>query len=205
MRVRIALVTAVALSSGGLQARAQSAPATSSRLNLTAEQQIAVAVLAAPKNFRDSATVLGYGPEGKLKELRHGAGSLICLAPNPARERFQVACYHRSLDPFMARGRELRSGGVTGDQVDSVRLAEVRSGKLQFPDHPATLYSLNGGPGSYDPATNTVKDGRPLFVVYVKDATAESTGLPAQPAPGLPWIMDPGTIKAHIMFTPSMQ
>jgi hypothetical protein len=186
---------------------AQTTPASSStptRLVLTTEQQIAAAVLPAPKEFRDSATVLGYGTDGKLQELRRGTGSLVCLAPDPARERFQVACYHRALEPFMARGRELRSQGVTGDRVDSARFAEVRSGRLAFPTHPALLYSLNGAPGSYDPATNAVKDGRPLFVVYVKDATAASTGLPAQPVAGLPWIMHPGTIKAHIMFSPTM-
>ena len=51
--------------------------------------------------------------------------------------------------------------------------------------------------------TGTIK-GRPLFVVYVKDATAATTGLPAQPGQGTPWIMHPGTIKAHIMFAPTM-
>lgn len=167
------------------------------------EQQIAVAVTPVPKEFRDSATVLGYGADGKLGELRPGTGSMVCLAPDPARERVQAVCYHRSLEPFMARGRQLRVEGVRGDQIDSVRFAEVRSGRLSFPTAPAMLYSMTGDAGSYDPATGTIK-GRALFVVYVKDATAATTGLPAQPSPGTPWIMHPGTIKAHIMFVPTM-
>jgi hypothetical protein len=185
-------------------ALSQNSPASPApRLTLSAEQQIVVAVTPAPKEFRDSATVLGYGPDGTLRELRRGRGAMVCLAPDPARERVQAACYHRSLEPFMARGRELRAGGARPDQVDSVRFAEVRSGRLAFPQHPAMLYSITGEPGSYDPATGTIK-GRPLYVVYVKDATAATTGLPAQPAQGWPWIMHPGTIKAHIMFTPTM-
>ena len=181
---------------------AQSAPAPA-RLKLTAEQQIAVAVTPAPREFRDSATVLGYGPDGVLRELRAGRGSLVCLAPDPARERIQAACYHRSLEPFMARGRALRAQGLKADQVDSTRFAEVRSGQLAFPTAPALLYSITGDSTSYDAATGTIK-GRPLFVVYVKDATAATTGLPAQPGQGTPWIMHPGTIKAHIMFAPTM-
>ena len=45
---------------------------------------------------------------------------------------------------------------------------------------------------------------RPLYVVYLPGATPESTGIPAQPAQGRPWLMFPGTPKAHIMFVPSM-
>ena len=75
---------------------------------------------------------------------------------------------------------------------------------LKMPTTPAVLYSLSGAAGSWDPATNAVKEGRPLYVVYIAGATAASTGLPTQPAAGLPWIMFPGTPKAHIMFVPEM-
>jgi hypothetical protein len=102
----------------------------------------------------------------------------------------------------MARGRELRSQGVTGDQVDSVRFREARAGTLKLPKEPAMLYSLTGG--GFDPVTGAATGARPLFVVYIPFATAESTGLSAVPARGTPWIMFPGTPKAHIMFTPSM-
>jgi hypothetical protein len=128
---------------------------------------------------------------------------MVCLAPDPARERVQAACYHRSLEPFMARGRRLRAEGVKGDQVDSVRYAEVRSGRLAFPEGPAALYSITGDAGSYDAATGTIK-GRPLFVVYLKNATPETLGLPGHPVQGMPWIMHPGKISAHIMFVPTM-
>src|ERR671914_376190 len=104
---------------------------------LTAEQQIAVAVLPLPVEMRAGATVLGYGSDGKLVELRRGTGDMTCLAPNRTMPRFHVACYHRSLEPFMARGRALRASGVTGDGVDSARFAEARSGKLVMPREPA--------------------------------------------------------------------
>jgi hypothetical protein len=193
----------IILSAGASVARAQTTAAPPPARLLTVAQQIAVAVTPLPKEFRDSATVLGYGADGKLQQLREGSGAMVCLAPDPARERIQAACYHRSLEAFMARGRQLRAEGLKADQVDSVRFAEVSSGRLGFPLHPALLYSITGDAGSYDAATGTIK-GRSLFVVYVKNATAATTGLPAQPTPGMPWIMHPGTVKAHIMFVPTM-
>jgi hypothetical protein len=108
------------------------------------------------------------------------------------------------MEPFMARGRALREQGVKGDQVDTVRFAEVKSGKIAMPKQPAALYQLTGPANSYDPVTNTAKDARPLFVVYIPGATAASTGLSAQPIEGGPWIMYPGTPKAHIMLVPKM-
>jgi hypothetical protein len=169
-----------------------------------APQQIAAAVLAAPKDMRQDATVLGYNSAGKLTTLRKGTGPMVCLASNPKGKQFHVACYHRSLEPFMARGRALRAEGVAEEKVDSVRFADVRAGRVVMPEHPAMLYSLTGPSGSFDPATGTAPKAKPLFVVYMPDATVASTGLSDKPVEGAPWIMDPGTPKAHIMLEEGM-
>src|SRR5438552_817481 len=71
--------------------------------------QIAAAVLAAPKDRRSDATVLGYNAKGEVVTLRKGTNDLVCLADDPADKTFSVACYHKDLEPFMARGRELAS------------------------------------------------------------------------------------------------
>ena len=171
----------------------------------SAEEQITQAVLPLPNDLRASATVLGYtAADGALKPLRDGNGGMICLANNPKQPRWHVACYHKSLEPFMARGRELRASGVTGEQVDSVRFREAKEGKLKLPTEPALLYSLTGDRDAYDVATKSAPKARPLFVVYMPNATSQSTGLSAIPAQGTPWIMFPGTPKAHIMFVPRM-
>ncbi len=169
----------------------------------TADEQITQAVLPLPTDLRASATVLGYAPDGKFVTLRNTNGAMTCLANNPQSPRFHVACYHKSMEPFMARGRELRTQGVTGDQVDTVRFREAKEGKLKLPEKPALLYSLTGQKDAYDAATKTAK-GTPLFVVYMPYATGETTGLSAVPARGTPWVMFPGTPNAHIMFVPSM-
>jgi hypothetical protein len=166
------------------------------------DEQIAAAVLPLPENLRESARVLGYAADGKFIPLREGKG-MVCLAQYPKEPQFHVSCYHESLEPFMARGRELRASGTPETQVDTVRFAEVKSGKLKVPNGPATLYQIFGK--SYDPRTQQVADARRLYVVYVPFATGASTGLPERPRGSDPWIMFPGTPKAHIMFTATMR
>lgn len=172
---------------------------------LSESQQIASAVLPLPREFRADATVLGYQKGSpRLVVLRRGKGDFTCLASDPAQTGFHLACYHNSLEAFMARGRALREQGVKGDQVDTVRFAEIKSGKLEMPKQPAALYQLFGAAGSYDPATNAIKRASALDVVYINGATAATTGLSERPNPNGPWLMYPGTPKAHIMLTPKM-
>src|SRR3989442_1367296 len=80
------------------------------------EVQIAAAVLAAPAELREGAAVLGYDSQGKLVRLREAKNELICLASDPTKTSFSVACYHRDLEPYMARGRELLAEQVTGQK-----------------------------------------------------------------------------------------
>jgi hypothetical protein len=167
------------------------------------DEQIAAAVLPLPADSRATATVLGYAPDGKLVALRKGTGTMTCLADDPKVPEFHVACYHEAMEPFMARGRELRLSGVAGPQVDSVRFREAKSGALKVPTTPSSLYSLTGGTG-FDKATGTAPGARWLYVVYIPYATSATTGLSDKPQENAPWIMFPGTPKAHIMFTPRM-
>ena len=171
---------------------------------LPPEQQITAAVLPLPQGMREGATVLGYNAEGKLVSLRSGKGDMVCLADDPAQERFHVACYHRSLEPFMARGRALRAKGTKRDQIDTLRYSEIRSGKLKMPRTPASLYSLTGESDAFDAASGTLTKASPLHVIYIPFATEKSTGLSAVPSDKMAWLMFPGTPKAHIMFVPSM-
>lgn len=172
---------------------------------MPAEQQIALAVLPLPKDFRATATVLGYDASGKLVTLRKGTGTMICLMSNPKLPTFNPACYQNSMEPFMARGRELRASGVTGGGVDSVRFAEAISGKLPVPKQSAALWAMDGPMSGVDAKAGTVTAAIKLrYSVYMPFATAVSSGLPDQPIANGPWLMDAGTPKAHIMFTMTM-
>ena len=171
---------------------------------LAPAKQIAAAISAAPAELRQGAGVWGYDNSKKLVKLREGTNDMVCLANNPGGEKFHVACYHKSLEPFMARGRELRAQGVKDEQVDTVRFREITTGKLKMPSTPSALYTLTGPPTSFDVATEKVTGAKWLYVVYIPGATEKSTGITEKPATGVPWIMYPGTPKAHIMFFTGM-
>ncbi|MBO0939927.1 hypothetical protein J2I47_25500 [Fibrella sp. HMF5335] len=174
-----------------------------STLAQTPDIQIKTAVLAAPADKQAGATVYGYSDKNEFILLRKGTNELVCLADDPAQKGLSVSCYHQDLEPFMKRGRELKQAGKKPAEVLDMREQEVKAGTLKMPSHPTTLYSYTAKVENYDPATGVVKDGYLRYVVYIPYATAESTGLPLKPeAPGMPWIMDPGTHRAHIMINP---
>lgn len=168
-----------------------------------AAMQIKLALLAAPPEKRDSATVYGYDSDKKLVVIKKGTNELICLASNPNDTGFSVSCYNQNLEPLMQSGRELRKQGIKGTKLFDERAKEVKEGTLKMPDGASTLYVYSADSKDVDQSTGEVKKGYLRYVIYVPFATAESTGLPTRPsAPGMPWIMDAGTYRAHVMIDP---
>jgi hypothetical protein len=169
----------------------------------SAEIQVKTAVLAAPEDKRDGAMVYGYNAKGEFVMLRKGTNEFVCITDDPKASGFNVSCYHKDLEPFMARGRELKAQGKSFQEIFDIREVEVKSGKLFMPKQATNLQVFSAPAENYNPETGEVTKGNFRYVVYIPWATAESTGLPLKPeAPGMPWIMDPGTHRAHIMINP---
>jgi hypothetical protein len=163
--------------------------------------RIAQAVSPAPSTLRAGAMVLGYDSTGKLVTLRKGTNDLICLTDDARRKNFHVSCYFKALEPFMARGRELRAKGLSSDSADSIRAREIRAGTLAMPKTPTALYQYAAPRDQV--SDSGVKNARYLYVVYIPYATPASTGLTVQPLnDGGPWLMYPGKPWAHIMIAP---
>lgn len=163
---------------------------------------IATALMAAPKESRAGCKVIGYNMAGEFVTLREGDNEFIVLADNPNRDGFNAACYHKDLEPFMARGRALRAEGKTSKEIFAIREAEMKSGQIKITTG-STLHIYYGSKTVYDPETSEVEGAKLRYVVYMPWATSESTGLPEAPkAPNHPWIMNPGTHRAHIMISP---
>lgn len=169
----------------------------------TDEGLIATALMAAPEESREDCKVIGFNMAGEFVTFKEGTNEFICLADDPKQEGFNAACYHKDLEPFMARGRELKKEGKSFQEIFDIRENEAKAGKLQMPDPGRTLHIYYGAKALYNPDNNKVADAKYRYVVYMPWATSESTGLPENPiAPNHPWIMNPGTHRAHIMITP---
>lgn len=168
--------------------------------NLSDDHQIKAAVSPAPDDLQQEAKVKGYNEEGALVTLREGSNELICLADDPGQSNFHVACYHKDLEPFMKRGRELKAKEMPQKQINKLRRQEIEAGEIELLRKPMALYSLTGPSDSFDYSTGQITNASPLYVVYIPFATEASTGLSTKPASkGAPWIMEPGTPWAHIM------
>ncbi len=166
---------------------------------MAADWQLKTALMAVPDEYKEGAKVYGYDQDGKFTTLREGTNDYIALASDPKRKKFSTAAYHKALEPFMARGRELKAAGKEFQKIFDIREAEVKSGKLQMPDK-ATLYVFTG---SINETTQEIENPYLRSVFYIPYATGQSTGLPVSPMPpGQPWLMDPGTHRAHIMISP---
>ncbi len=170
---------------------------------LPKEVQIKTAVLPAPEKDKDGAMVYGYNQTGELVVLREGSNNLVCLGDDPSKEGISVSCYSKKLEAFMARGRELTAEGKDFNEKREIRGKEIAAGTLYMPREPSMMYVFFGKQENYNPETGELKDGKFRYVIYTPFATTESTGLPDKPhAQGMPWLMDPGTHRAHIMVGP---
>ncbi|WP_458627304.1 hypothetical protein [Winogradskyella sp. PC D3.3] len=168
----------------------------------TDEALIATALMAAPEASRSNCKVIGYNMAGEFVTLKEGDNEFIVLADDPNKNGFSAACYHKDLEPFMARGRALKAEGKKHQEIFDIREAEMKAGKFKITSG-ATLHIYSGPKAEYDPTTTEVAGAKLRYVVYLPWATAESTGLPEAPvASNHPWIMNPGTHRAHIMISP---
>jgi len=167
------------------------------------EALLATALLAVPEASRANCKVIGFNMAGEFVTFREGTNEFICLVDDPKKEGFSAACYHTSLEPFMARGRALKAEGKKFKEIFDIREEEAKAGTLTMGDLGSTLHIYYGKQTMYDPETAKVDGAKYRYVVYLPFATAASTGLPEAPiAPNHPWIMNPGTHRAHIMVSP---
>ncbi|MGB3142945.1 MAG: hypothetical protein WBB24_02460 [Maribacter sp.] len=165
--------------------------------------QIITATLPAPDEDKENAMVYGYDADGNMIVLREGTNNLVCLADDPNKDGINVSCYSKKLEPFMKRGRELTAEGKDSKQKREIRGNEVAKGIIEMPKEPSMTYIYSGTEEDYSPETGELKNGQFRYVIYTPFATTESTGLPSKPhAKGMPWLMDPGTFRAHIMIGP---
>ncbi len=97
----------------------------------TPDLQIKTAVLAAPSDKRDGATVLGYSGKNEMIVLRKGTNDYVCLADDPTQKGLNVSCYHQGLEPFMARGRELKKEGKSPAEIMKIRGGRRKSREVE--------------------------------------------------------------------------
>jgi hypothetical protein len=159
-----------------------------------AQQQADVdkALLAAPPGLKDQATVVKWKSDFTYDTLRKGTNRLVCfdLSGFPMEQPFSVEC--TSIGNLDRKAQNLKAE-ATGDRTKSEAMLDAmeKNGTRLKAEYGSVWYEL-GGPDQ--------QSARGHRMIAVPGATSPSTGLPDNPKLGGAWIMNAGTLKAHIMI-----
>jgi hypothetical protein len=188
MALWVLAVSASALAQG------RGAPAPPPALEPGASQaDVDKAVLAAPAQLRNGATVIKWNPsDWSYTTLRKGTNRLVCFDSSgfPGQEAFSVEC--SSLGNLDRIKQNLMFESEPDMTKRRAAIAEAeKNGTRPKPEYGSVWYHSWGK----DQAS-----ARSHMTVAVPGATAQSTGLPDNGKMGGVWVMDAGTSAAHLMI-----
>jgi hypothetical protein len=150
------------------------------------------ALLAAPANQRNLATVIKWKPDFTYDTLRKGTNRMVCYdrSGQPSQPAFSIECTSLGNLERVAQNMKFE---VETDRVkrQAALDAAEKDGSRVKPEFGSVFYNLSGA----DQAA-----ARPHTTVAVPGATAQSLGMPDNPKMGGAWIMNAGTTTAHIMI-----
>ena len=156
---------------------------------LAQDDATARAVLAAPANLREGATVIKWKPDFTYDTLKKGTSRLVCydLSGMPKHQPFTVECTSMgNLDRVAQNLKFEAAGDKTKDMLD----AAEKDGTRVKPEFGSVWYHFMGADQEH---------ARMHMTIAVPGATTQSIGLPDKAGQGGVWIMNAGTTTAHLM------
>jgi hypothetical protein len=191
-RIALVVVGVMAVSIGGwAQERGgRGAPAPPPPLEPGASQaDVDKALLAAPAQLKDQATVIKWKPDQTYDTLRKGTNRLVCYDRSglPGQQPFSLEC---TMLGNLDRAAQNLKFEAMGDKKQAMLDAAEKDGTRVKPEFGSVWYHLMGA----DQAR-----ARTHMTIAVPGATTQSMGLPDTGRGGGVWIMNAGTTTAHLM------
>ena len=149
------------------------------------------ALLAAPANLRDQATVIKWKTDWTYDTLRKGTNRLVCFDKSglPGQLPYSLECTSLGNIDRAVQNMKFESEPDRAKRQAALDAAE-KDGSRAKPEFGSVWYHLMGK----DQST-----ARTHMTIAVPGATAQSMGLPDNPKNGGVWIMNAGTSTAHLM------
>lgn len=192
-RVLIMVLSLLAVSTSVL-AQGRGAPAPPPALEPGASQaDVDKAVLAAPAQLRNQATVIKWNPQDwSYTTLRKGTNRLVCFDSSgfPGQDPFSVECSSMGNLDRIKQNLMFEAEPDRAKRQAAIAAAE-KDGTRPKPEYGSVWYHSWGK----DQAS-----ARSHMTVAVPGATAQSLGLPDNGKMGGVWVMDAGTSAAHLMI-----
>jgi hypothetical protein len=157
----------------------------------TPDEIIQKALLAAPRQMKEGATVVRWKPDFTYETLRKGANRLVCFdrTGQPGQRPFAVECTSIANLDRVAQDLKFEALGDKKAVQAAIDAAE-KDGTRVKPEFGSVWIHMSGP----DQA-----QARMHITIAVPGATAQSLGLPENPGQGGVWIMNAGTTTAHLM------
>lgn len=154
-------------------------------------EEIEKAVLAAPANLREGATVIKWKPDFTYETVRKGTNRLVCFDSSslPGQQPFSSECSSIANLDRITQNLKFEAEPDRAKRTAAIAQAE-KDGTRAKPEFGSIWYSLRGA---------SKEAARGHMTVAVPGATAQSLGLPDNAKMGGVWIMDAGTSAAHLM------
>jgi hypothetical protein len=191
-RFAIFMFSALALSTSAF-AQGRGAAAPPPPLEPGASQaDVDKALLAAPAQLRDQATVIKWNPTNwTYTTLRKGTNAIVCFDKSglPGQQPFSIECTHTGNLERAAQNMKFETEPDRMKRQAMLDEAE-KNGTRVKPVFGGVWYHLMGP---------SQEMARTHFTIAVPGATAASLGLPDNPRNGGVWIMNAGTSTAHLM------
>ena len=179
MRLRIPALTIMSALAVGAMVQAQ-------------DPAIEKALLPAPRQMRDGATVIKWKSDFTYDTLRKGTNRLVCYerpVPPGGQQPFSVECTSIANLERVAQSLKTETIPDTAARRAAFEAME-KEGKWIKPEFGSVFYNLTGA----DQAT-----ARSHVTIAVPGATKQTLGLPEDGNSGGAWIMNAGTSAAHLM------
>ena len=157
------------------------------------QADVDLALIAAPANLKNQATVIKWKKDYTYDTLRKGTNRLVCFDRSglPLQQPFSVMC--TSIANLEREAQNLKAEALGDRQKAEAMLGEMEKNGTRAKPEYGSIWYHNAGPDR--------EHARPEdhITIAVPGATKQSTGLPDTRQEVGAWIMNPGTSKAHIM------
>jgi len=149
------------------------------------------ALLAAPRQLKDAATVIKWKSDFTYDTLRKGTNRLVCYERpvQPGQQPFSVEC--TSIANLERVAQSLKTETIADPKERQAAFeAMEKAGKWTKPEFGSVFYNLTGA---------SPEQARSHVTISVPGATTQTLGLPEDASKGGVWIMNAGSSAAHIM------
>jgi hypothetical protein len=164
---------------------------STSALAQAPDAAVETALLAAPANLRDGATVIKWKADFTYDTQKKGTNRLVCYDRSgfPDQQAFSIECTSIANLDRVAQNLKFEAAG---DKVKTQAMVDAaeKEGTRVKPEYGSVWYHMMGADREH---------ARTHVTIAVPGATTQSIGLPDNNKQGTVWIMNAGTTTAHLM------